>query len=579
MLQERPDRRTVVGVLAILLLAFLGATGLRPLNVPDEGRYADVARWMLRSGDFVTPRLAGVPFLHKPPLFYWLEASSFWAFGVHVWSARLVPALLGFAGCALTFAAGARLYGRRAGLLAAVILAASPYYFVASEYVNHDLTVSTFITAALFLFTLGDRAGPRSRGPLLLGAWGACGLALLTKGLIGLVIPIGVVGLWIAATSRWREIPRYRLVSGLALAAAIAVPWHLAAERATPGLLHELYVVQHFQRYAATGFNNAKGPWFYPVLIVAGLVPWTPLLPGACARAWRAFRAERDLGRSDLLLLVWPAFVVLFFSIPQSKLAGYALPALPPLALLLGRHVDALWREGTRSRALAASGLAVGVVGAGLVAAPFLSAFPPLPRPVLAGVLLTGAVGVAAAVVAFRAARAGEPGRATLALAAFVAALVAGGMPAVPHFTRDSALPLANDLSSLLRPGDTLAFYGRYYYDLPFYLDLRTPPIVAENWDDPEIPRRDNWQSEVLSGRVLEPRSQEWLVSFDELAARCAGARCFVLAPRWREAELQLRLPVVKLAQENRIALYGPPDALSGGAAAGAAPGPAAAAR
>jgi 4-amino-4-deoxy-L-arabinose transferase-like glycosyltransferase len=579
MLQERPDRRTVVGVLAILLLAFLGATGLRPLNVPDEGRYADVARWMLRSGDFVTPRLAGVPFLHKPPLFYWLEASSFWAFGVHVWSARLVPALLGFAGCALTFAAGARLFGRRAGLLAAVILAANPYYFVASQYVNHDLTVSTFITAALLLFTLADRAGARNRGPLLLAAWASCGLALLTKGLIGVVIPVGVVGLWIAATSRWREIPRYRLVSGLALAAAIAVPWHLAAERATPGLLHELYVVQHFSRYAATGFNNAKGAWFYPAVLLAGLVPWTPLLPGACARAWRAFRAERDLGRSDLLLLVWPVFVLVFFSIPESKLAGYALPALPPLALLLGRHLDALWREGARSRALAASAATVAAFGAGLLLAPLLPAFPQLPRPALAGVLLAGAVGLAAAVVAFRAARAAEAGRAAVALAAFVAALVAGGMPAVPHFTRDSALPLANDLSSLLRPGDTLAFYGRYYYDLPFYLDLRKPPLVAENWDDPAIPLRDNWQSEVLAGRVLEPRSREWLVSFDELEARCAGTRCFVLAPRWHEEELQRRLPVVKLAQENRIALFGPPDALNAGAAAGAAPGPAAAAR
>jgi 4-amino-4-deoxy-L-arabinose transferase-like glycosyltransferase len=561
MLRDRQGARAAIGVLAIVLLAYLAATGLRPLNVPDEGRYGDVARWMLRSGDWLTPRLDGVPFLDKPPLFYWLEASSFAAFGVHVWSARLAPALLGVLGCVLTYAAGARLYGRRAGVLATVVLAASPLYCVASEYVNHDLAVATWISAALLLFAIGDRAAGPSRGPLLLAAYAACGLAVMTKGLIGVVIPLGVVGLWIAATSRWREIPRYRLLSGLALTAAIAVPWHLLARRENPDLLHYLYVVQHFERYAAAGFNNEKGLWFYPVVLAGGLLPWTPLLPGALRRAWRAFRAEPDLGRSDLLLLLWPALVVVFFSIPRSKIVGYVLPALPPLALLIGRDLDARWRAGERSRALALCAGAVALLGAGLLVAPLAPTLPPMPRRILAGLALSGAVGLAAAAVALRAERAGDVRRAVTALAAFVAALVVGVLPSISYFTRDTTEEHARRLAAVLRPGDVLAFYHRYYYDLPFYLDRREPVIVAHDWDDPEILRHDLWDTELLLGRRRDARSEAWLTSADALAARCASARCFVVTPHWKSKDLAGRLPLVKLAEENRIELWGPPDA------------------
>jgi 4-amino-4-deoxy-L-arabinose transferase-like glycosyltransferase len=570
----RPSRREAAAALALLLLCFLAATGARALNVPDEGRYAEVAREMLRSGDWITPRLDGVPFLDKPPLFYWLEAGAFALFGVHVWSARLVPALLGFAGCALVYAAGARLYGRRAGLLAAIVLAANPYHFGASQYVNHDLAVATWISAALLAFAVGDRREGTARRPWLLAGYAAMGLAVLTKGLIGLVLPLGAVGIFVAIGRRWREVPRYGLPAGLALVAAIAVPWHVVAQHHNPDLLHYLFVVQHFQRFTGSGFNNPIGPAFYPAVLAAGLLPWTPLLPAALARAWRAFRRDPQDGRTDLLLLAWPALVLVFFSIPASKLAGYMLPALPPLALLVGRELDLVLggervaRGPFRISAALMAGFAL-VLGVGPFAVAALpGGLPPFP-PVQAALLVVGGgVALAASGVTWAAARRGLPHRAVAAMVVFSAALFAAVLPAVPSLVHDSTLPLAQRLRPLVREGDVVASYRRYFYDLPLYLDRREPIVVAEWWQDPGIPRRDNWQRELLLGRLREPASEAWLVELDALALRCRPpVRCFVFVRVRDAAALACSMELVPLAEANGVSLLATAAAAGDGGA------------
>ena len=551
-----PSRRAAVAVLAALLAAFLATTGARALNVPDEGRYAEVAREMLRLGDFVTPRLDGVPFLDKPPLFYWLEAASFALFGVHVWSARLVPALLGFAGCAMVYAAAARLRGRRAGILAALALAANPYYFGASQYVNHDLAVATWITAAVLAFAAGERAEGSSRRRWLWAGYAAMGLGVLTKGLIGVVLPLGIVGIWIVATGRWREIRRYQLPSGLLLTAAIAVPWHLVAEARNPGLLHHLIVVQHFQRFVGSGFNNPAGPLFFPAVIALGLLPWTPLLPSALRRAWGSFRRDRQSGGTDLLLLVWPALVVVFFSIPHSKIAGYTLPAVPPLALLVGLELDARLTRAPAGRpwALGVSAALMALIGAGLAAAPLVPALRGLPFGAAAALVAGGAVALAAGAVVF-AERRGRLSFVAGAHVAFAAALFAAALPALPFFLRDSTEPLAAALAPRLGPGDLVVSYRRYFYDLPIFLDRTEPIVVAEPWSDPDIPRRDDWRRDLWFGREREPASRAWLVEPGELAARCRAVRCFVVTRERDRAEVEARLPLAPIAAANGMVL------------------------
>jgi 4-amino-4-deoxy-L-arabinose transferase-like glycosyltransferase len=563
-------------LLGTLLLAFLLGTGLRPYNVPDEGRYGEVAREMLRSGDLVTPRLDGVPFLDKPPLLYWLEAASFRTFGVHPWSARLVTALLGFLGCALVLAAGTRLYGPRAGALAAIVLAANPLWYGGSQYVNHDVAVATWISAALLCFAVGDREEGRARWRWLMGGYVAMGLALMTKGLIGVVLPLGTLGLWILATRHWQALRRGHLLAGSALTLAIAVPWHAIAQRANPQLLHYLFVVQHFQRFTSGGFNNQIGPLFYPAMLAAGLLPWTPLLPGAIGRAWRAFRADRVAGRTDLLLLVWPLVVVVFFSIPRSKIVGYVLPAVPALALLLGRHLDAVLEErAPLRRPLAVAAALMALLGAAVVGAPLTGRVPGLagtPAALAVGTGL-GLLGAAALVVVAR--RRGAPRLAIGAMAGFTCLLAAGLLAVAPAVTRDSTLPLVERIRPLLRDGDRVACWGRYFYDLPLYLDRREPVVVATRWDDPEIPRRDTWQRELWLGREWDPRGREWLVSPEELAATCGagGARCLIVAKGRDLPAVQAAMPLDVVAEANgavllasRAVVAGPTAAASGDA-------------
>jgi len=222
-------------VLLIALAIWLAATaGLRPLLLPDEGRYAWVALEMLR-GDALVPTLDGLPFFHKPPLFYWLDIGAMRVLGVHPFSARfgsLAGALL--LGATLFLFVRAR-YGLETARLALLVLATSPFYFLAAQYANHDMLVAGLITAAVLAFVRGADAQARERLAWTLAAWAACAFALLAKGLIGVVLPAIVVGGWLLAQRRWRDVVALLHPLGLALFALVAAPWMLAMQSRYPG--------------------------------------------------------------------------------------------------------------------------------------------------------------------------------------------------------------------------------------------------------------------------------------------------------------------------------------------------------
>ncbi len=559
----RRARALIAG--ASFLAWFLAFTGARPLNVPDEGRYAEVAREMVVSGDWVTPRLDGVPFLDKPPLFYWMAALGFRAFGVHVWTARLVPALMGALGCLLVFLAGARLHGRRAGLLAAVVLAVSPFYFGASQYVNHDLAVAVWISGAVLAFAVALPAEGRWRPAWFLAGCASAGLAVLTKGLVGILFPFGVAGLWALAARRWARVAWPAVAGGAGLLAGLVLPWIAAEQAANPDFLHYFFVTQHVERFTGTGFNNPAGPAFYLVVLAAGLLPWTPLLPAAVRRAAAAFRRDRSDAGADLLLLLWPALVVVFFSIPRSKIAGYVAPAVPPLALLLGRWWDqVLPGAGDPPPSLRASGWLMAAVAVALGAAPLLPARV-LPPAAAARLAVAGLASLAAASVALAALRRRRMGLCFAGHAGFAAAFCAGVLLAVPEVVQDGTGPLAERMRPLLRPGDVVASYRRYYYDLPLLLDRRDPIVVADDWNDPAIPAKDNWRRELWLGLRRQPQAAAWLVEPERLGELCGGeARCFVVAARRALPELE-RLGLAAVAESRGEVLAASRAALPAG--------------
>jgi 4-amino-4-deoxy-L-arabinose transferase-like glycosyltransferase len=193
-------------ILALLWALLLVLSVLRPLAVPDEGRYGDVGRWMLLSGDWLTPRLNGLPFFHKPPYLYWLQALSLATFGINEFALRLIPALhVGLMLVALYLAARA-ITAEHIARRAAIMLGTSLTFLVGGQYVNHDMLVAAWISVAIWCFAFSFMAGDRPQAMLARLGFVACALGMLSKGLIGFVLPGLVLLVWLVWTRQLRKI-------------------------------------------------------------------------------------------------------------------------------------------------------------------------------------------------------------------------------------------------------------------------------------------------------------------------------------------------------------------------------------
>lgn len=324
---EAPNKKEALWLFAAFALFYFLFLGSHPLLLPDEGRYSEVAREMLASGDFITPRLNGSLFFHKPILFYWLQTIPMSLFGVNPWSIRLVPALFGVGGIVFVYWATSLLLGRRVGRMSAIILGTTPLYFGAAHYANLDLEVAVWLNACLLSLLVGVLHNKKS---WLIAAYVFGGLAFLTKGLIGLAFPAMIMGLWIASTRQWALLKKLQLPLGLIVFVIIASPWLILVSRQNPDFLYFFFYQQQFNRFAGSGFNNVAPWWFYIAITIAGFLPWTYFLI-------TRLRSLYHLGSHKpitLYLTLWAAVILIFFSIPSSKLVGYILPIFAPLAIL-----------------------------------------------------------------------------------------------------------------------------------------------------------------------------------------------------------------------------------------------------
>ena len=356
------SRQLLVG-LAVVVLAVLWFVKLpnRALAHPDEGRYAEIPREMVATGDWVTPRLNGFTYLQKPPLQYWATAAAYEAFGAAEWTARLWTALTGLAAVGLAWLAGRRLLGRDAGDFGALALLASPYFVVMSGINTLDVGVGLFLNGAVLAYLLSRQAATHRAAAWMLAAWAAMALAVLSKGLIGVVLPLATLvgyALWHRDRSAFA---RLYWVRGIALFLAITVPWFVLAARANPEFLQYFFVHEHFQRFTSTAHNRAGPVWYFVPILALAIGPWAVAAAAGLRQAWRARPAAAGTVSPRRFLLVWCAVVFVFFSVSQSKLPAYLVPIVPALALLAG---DALANGGFRRPAFA---VAVGVMVFGIL--------------------------------------------------------------------------------------------------------------------------------------------------------------------------------------------------------------------
>jgi len=335
--QPRSERNALILLVVVLVTVWFCSLDYRKLIRPDEGRYAEIAREMAVTGDWITPRLNGIKYFEKPPLQYWATAAAYRTFGEHEWTARLWPAVTGFAGILLVFFAGGRLFGIGAGFCASLILASSAGYAASAHFNSLDMGLAFFVTATLLAYLLAQRpdATPLANRLWTLAAWAAAALAVLSKGLIGVVIPAAVLAIYVVLQRDFGRLRGLHWGTGITVFLLIAAPWFVLVQLANPEFARFFFVHEHFERFLTIVHRRVEPWWFFFPILAVGMLPWLTLLPQAVARAWRV-QEQRTAFQPGRFLVIGSVFILAFFSASHSKLPGYILPMCPLLALLIG---------------------------------------------------------------------------------------------------------------------------------------------------------------------------------------------------------------------------------------------------
>ena len=306
----------------VALIGWFAGLDARRLQHPDEGRYAEIAREMAASGDWITPRLNDLKYLEKPPLQYWATAAAFKAFGVDEWTARLAPAIAGFLAVIAVGLTMARLADATAGAYASLVLAGSVWHGGLSHFASLDAILSFWLALALCAFLLAQRPGltARRERALMLVAYAAVAGATLTKGLVAVLIPGATLFFYSLVTRDLGPWRRLHLFPGLLVYLALTAPWFLAVANANPEFARFFFIREHVERFF-TQTHNRGGEWHYFVpWFIVGIMPWLLVWAWTLRRSWRDAPLAAKGFAWERFCVVWSGFIFVFFSLSGSKL-------------------------------------------------------------------------------------------------------------------------------------------------------------------------------------------------------------------------------------------------------------------
>lgn len=327
-------------LIIILGIFFSFEMGNRPFASPDEGRYVEIPREMVVTEDYVTPRLDGMKYFEKPPLFYWMQAASIKAAGIDEVSMRFWIVLFAILGCLSVFYVGAECYSRNVGVMSAGILATTLLYYCHSRIIILDLVLSIFLCGSLWAFFLAFVKKNQSKIPkkyLIISMYALSALACLTKGLIGAILPGFVVFLWMLFTNNWKKLKEVLYVPGILIFLVIFLPWHILAAYRNHDFLYYYFVVEHFLRYTTKFHNRYQPAWFFIPIILAGLIPWTGL---SLMSLTNMVKKSVTKNSENIFFACWIFGIFGFFSFSHSKLIPYILPIVPPIALATAIFIE-----------------------------------------------------------------------------------------------------------------------------------------------------------------------------------------------------------------------------------------------
>ncbi|MCD9229063.1 glycosyltransferase family 39 protein [Ralstonia pseudosolanacearum] len=537
-----PWRTSTLWLLAAALLAvWLGTLGYRHLIPTDEGRYAEIAREMFTSGDWVTIRYNDLKYFEKPPLQMWGTALAYTLFGVGDWQARLFTALSGVIGIAFTMLAAARWWGKRVAVISALVLASAPMWNVGAHFNSLDMGVAGCMTMALAALLLAQHpdATPARRRGWMWACWAAMALAVLSKGLIGVVLPGFVLVVYTLVARDWALWKRLHLVTGLVVFFAVGAPWFVLISARNSEFAWFFFVHEHFQRFTSTVHHRQAPLWYFVPLLVAGFLPWLAQLPGAARLTTARDRTAANGFRPTLLLGLWAVLIFAFFNVSNSKLPGYIFPIVPALAVLaalaLEQTSERMWRWQLKAF--------LGVSLVGLAACGYLATMSSemYPNAVFARFAAFLAVAfVAGATLTWLALRCSA--RRFESLAAFACGwFLTFTVALLGHeaFGRSmSGIDLVPAVKPWLKPGVPFYAVERLDHTMPFYLD--TPAVMVQEPD------------ELAFGVEHEPA--KWIPTTDAFVARWrdGGQAVAMMSPGTYQRLAAQGVPMTAIAQDAR---------------------------
>lgn len=500
----------------------IACAGIRYFSLPDEGRYGDISRAMLQSGDWLVPRLNGLPFMHKPPLLHWISSVLMEIFGVHVWVLRLVPTLAGIMMLVGLFWFLKKHCNERIAQLSVVILATSLLFFGSSQYVNHDLLLACWISITILCFADFTLSGEKS---VLWMGYVACALGFLTKGLIGILIPGMVILLWVLASKQWKKIPSLLNPIGLIIFCVIALPWVYLMHLKYPAFLQYFFIDQQFSRFSSDQFNN-KLPWpFYLLCLLISFLPWFFVSQFKFSKQ----DFSQSLGPSILtLMLIWFVSVTTFFSIPPSKLAGYILPATPPLAVFIAIMVDRVLTSNKINRFQTwATPVLVLVVGVAFISLPFTA------RPKnLLYVNITALYSLGAGILIFSILLIFYYLKQRISyfslmfsMAIMLCMSVSLGVRILDVQNNANQVSFQKNITANM----PIVFYHNYFYDVPFLLNLQKPVYLVDDWENAS---QDSSSEQLKDGLIFEPERRQYLWSDSILDQKIKSGEALVVLAR-----------------------------------------------
>ena len=517
-------------IIAVALIWFANLE-YRKLIKPDEGRYAEIPREMVVSGDWTTPRLNDLKYFEKPPLQYWATAAAYTVFGEHQWTSRLWTGLTGFAGILLVWFAGLRLFGREAANYAAILLGSSMLYVLMGHINTLDMGVTFFLTLGIAGLLLGQtQTDTKKQRNWMVLAWAALGLAVLSKGLMGLVLPGAALFIYAVVQRDFSVFKRMHWLPGLAVFLLITAPWFYLVMKANPEFFQRFFIYEHYTRFTTKDLGRYQ-PWYYFIpILLAGMLPWTVLMFDTLLRTWKGGARVANVFSTERFLLIWAVFIYLFFTVSGSKLPSYLLPMFPALALLMGKQLAVM--NTRRLFWLIAPILPLLLLALGL--APFTARLADTPLQVqgygeyaywLVVAALVWSLGVIAALVLLRRPNAVKGHKPAAVLVLALSSLLAAQLGTSGYNTiakERSAYYIANAIRPYVKADEPFYSVATYEQTLPFYLK-RTFTLVA-------------YQDEMAFGIMQEP--QRWIpdiASFAKVWQAQPAALAIMPAPTYQQ--------------------------------------------